>query len=261
MGYPGQGGGVGATAGRPAVRLQASGLVSVLDADPDLAAGLSREALATASPRLRAEVRSLARGQWRPADEPVPARPDFGMLVLEGAIVRHVTVGDRRSAELLGAGDILRPAQPDRDEYALVVHTAAWTVVAPLRVAVLDHDLVVAAAAYDGIIDALAGRLIERSRSLALRHAISQIPNLERRLQLLLWHLADRWGRRQRDGVVIPLRLSQELLGDLAAARRSSVNAALGQLSERGLVERVAGGHLVLRGDPPAPQSVRTPTL
>ena len=56
------------------------------------------------------------------------------------------------------------------------------------------------------------------------------------RLLLLLWHLAERWGRVTPDGVRIPLRLRHHMLADLLAVRRPSATAALQPLMSEGLV-------------------------
>jgi len=72
------------------------------------------------------------------------------------------------------------------------------------------------------------------------------------RLILLFWQLADRFGRVGSDGTHPWLSLSQEALGELVAARRSSVNVALRDLRDRGLVLNPSPGRWVLRGQPPA---------
>jgi hypothetical protein len=93
-----------------------------------------------------------------------------------------------------------------------------------------------------------------RERLLTSQLALAQIPSVEQRLHLLLWLLADRWGRRTPNGVLLPLRLSQETLAQLIAARRQSVNAALQRLLSRQAVSRGAGG-LVLLAPPTTPAS------
>jgi CRP/FNR family transcriptional regulator, cyclic AMP receptor protein len=45
---------------------------------------------------------------------------------------------------------------------------------------------------------------------------------------VLFWHLADRWGRVERDGVHVPMRLTHELLGRLIAVRRATATALAG---------------------------------
>jgi CRP-like cAMP-binding protein len=70
------------------------------------------------------------------------------------------------------------------------------------------------------------------------------------RLLMLLWHLADRWGRVRTEGVVLPLHLTHSVLADLVAARRPTVTSSLTQLARQGLVEPQTLGWLLL-GEPP----------
>jgi CRP-like cAMP-binding protein len=172
--------------------------------------------------------------------------------LLDGIIVRRVTLAGRRSAELLGAGDLIRPHQAACDPYALVASRAEWQTLHPVRAARLDEDLTRGLATLPGVLSELAARAVERSRALAVRMAIAQIPNLEARIELLLWHLADRWGRRERGKVTLPVRLPQGLLAELACAHRTSVNSALRELVCRGVVESQGTGRWALVGDPPA---------
>lgn len=67
---------------------------------------------------------------------------------------------------------------------------------------------------------------------------------------MLLCHLAERLGRVHTDGVHLTLPVTHETLGNLVAARRRSVSAALGSLAERGVVRRDGDGWVLL-GDPP----------
>jgi CRP/FNR family cyclic AMP-dependent transcriptional regulator len=69
-------------------------------------------------------------------------------------------------------------------------------------------------------------------------------------LLLLLWHLADRWGRVTPDGVRVALGVTHQTLADLVAARRPSVTTALQQLARQGLLGRDGDAWLLL-GDPP----------
>jgi CRP/FNR family cyclic AMP-dependent transcriptional regulator len=105
----------------------------------------------------------------------------------------------------------------------------------------------------------LIGRTLRRSRWLAILLTISSMPRVDARVQALLWHLADRWGHVTLDGVVVPVRLTHDMIGRLVGAHRPSVTTALSELSRAGRISRLPHGWL-LRGDPPAasvPQSPR----
>jgi hypothetical protein len=67
---------------------------------------------------------------------------------------------------------------------------------------------------------------------------------------MLFWHLAARWGRVRSDGVSLPLRLTHNVLADLAAARRPTVTTALSELANSDLVRAVEDGWLLF-GEPP----------
>jgi hypothetical protein len=53
------------------------------------------------------------------------------------------------------------------------------------------------------------------------------------------------------DGVVVPVRLTHEMIGRLVGAHRPSVTTALTQLTRTGRIRRLPHGWLLL-GDPPA---------
>ena len=72
---------------------------------------------------------------------------------------------------------------------------------------------------------------------------------MDERLLVLMWSLAERWGRVGPDGVRLPLALPHRTLATLVGARRPSVTTALSGLARDGLVERTPDGWL-LHGDP-----------
>jgi CRP-like cAMP-binding protein len=80
--------------------------------------------------------------------------------------------------------------------------------------------------------------------------AIVHQPRVDIRLQMLFWHLADRWGLVRSDGISLPLRLTHTVLADLVTARRPTVSSALSELAERGLV-RLLDDAWLLSGEPP----------
>ena len=96
-------------------------------------------------------------------------------------------------------------------------------------------------------------RLAMQAHRLAVQGAICQLARVELRVLALLWHLAERWGRVGREGVVLPVKLTHETLGRFVGARRPSVTLAMGQLADDGLVTRRDDGAWVL---PPRSQDV-----
>ena len=198
-----------------------------------------------------ATVWRLSRGLWEPEENPPLEESVADLLVLDGFLLSRVKVGPRCSAELLGGGDLFRTDDLDTHGYATVPSERTWRILLPVRMVALEGELIAQIAAVPGAARELQHRWVERVRSLAVRLAIAQVPQLTARVHLVLWHLADRWGRRCRDGAVIPFRLTQQVVAECASAQRTSVAAALHELLERGIVERNGEGHWVLHAPPP----------
>jgi CRP/FNR family transcriptional regulator, cyclic AMP receptor protein len=146
----------------------------------------------------------------------------------------NTRVGDRIAAELLGPGDVVEPGEGEGDE--LLACTVGWRALVPMRFAVLDADFVDRVRPWPQIMQALLQRAERRARNLNVQRAIASQPRLDVRLALLLWHLADRWGRVEPGGIRLPLPLTHQLLGRLVGAERPSVSHALARLSRSGLV-------------------------
>ena len=225
---------------------------NVLDEDPDLAELVGARGGDGARAASAAAIIAIPAGGWQGlAAAPDAGRGGYGLLVLDGLVVRRVGFDERWGAELLGSGDLLRPWEGDGDSVGdIPLFSAHWRVMQPLRLAVLDLAWASRMAAYPQVGAALAGRALKRSRRLVASMAIVQVPRLDDRLWMLFWELADRWGRVHPDGVHLELPLTHELLSHLAAARRPSVSGALTRLAEAGRVKRV-GRSWVLSGRPP----------
>jgi CRP/FNR family transcriptional regulator, cyclic AMP receptor protein len=170
------------------------------------------------------------------------------VLVLGGLMIRRVGIDGRYGAEVIGEGDLLRPT--DESVSPLLPITTKWSIVAPTRVAALDSNFEQRIAKYPELASGLVARAIQRSKNLAVNMAIVHQARVDVRLQMLLWHLAARWGRVRSDGTVLQLRLTHAVLADLVAARRPTVTTALSELSRRGLV-RTDGETWVLSGEAP----------
>jgi CRP/FNR family transcriptional regulator, cyclic AMP receptor protein len=220
----------------------------VLDEDGELADVVPHAQLQTARQASLASVMDLPSGWWDARVDADRARDGFGLLVLDGILVRRVGYGGRFGAELLADGDLLRPWEYDGDE--TIGFETTWRVLASARLAVLDTIWTERMARYTRVGPALAGRALARSRRLAAMMAIAQQPRLDERLWMLFWELADRHGRVHPDGVYLDLPLTHEVLSHLVAARRPSVSGALTKLADQGRVRR-DGRRWVLTGDPP----------
>jgi CRP/FNR family transcriptional regulator, cyclic AMP receptor protein len=224
--------------------------ISIVDADLDLAELLDDEELERARREALARVQRLSPGEW---DAGAAREADVhhrGFLIVEGLLSRDVEVLGRRCCELIGPGDVMRPWRWD-DEGSHVQAEIGWKVLEPTRLATLDHGLVLRIVPWPQLGVELFNRGTRRAHHLAVALAISHHQRVDDRLLLTLWHLAERWGRVHRDGIVLPLPLGHQRLADLVGAHRPTVTTALGDLAREGIVGRRDNGDWVLHGSPP----------
>jgi hypothetical protein len=221
----------------------------IADEDPDLFADVSDRGAAVAASV--AEARWLELGRWEPALERVDTRAHYGLLILDGMLLRRVAVGVRDSIELLGPGDVARPWVRLGADSGItpVVH---WHVHQRTRLANLDRRWATRVAAWPEVSAALMDRVLRRQRFFAMHAAIAQMPRLQDRLLVLFWYLADRWGRVTANGVMVDVALTHELVAGLVGARRPGVTSALGELQRAGELARRDDGRWVLMGEPPS---------
>jgi CRP/FNR family transcriptional regulator, cyclic AMP receptor protein len=219
-----------------------------VEADPDLVRNVDPARFEALRAAATAPTLSLAAGGVDSLAELPP--PAFGFFVVKGLLTRGVVIQGRRSAELLGPGDVLRPRASEGLEPS-VPFEVTWEALEPVRLAVLDTEFAENVAGSPELIAALMDRVMRRAHSLGFHLAVSHLKLVEMRLLVILWYYADRWGRVTPGGVVLPLRMTHSLLARIVGARRPSVSTALGRLQDRGLVERTEAGHWVLRGQPP----------
>jgi CRP/FNR family cyclic AMP-dependent transcriptional regulator len=223
-------------------------LIPLLEADTELAEGLAGADLAGATRAVAVHAVTLDAGAWEPHLEQWPVPPTLGLLVLEGVVTRDIVFAGRTTTELLGSGDVLRPWEDDV-QFDQLPFSVGWHVHEPTRVALLDGRVALATARWPVLAGALSRRHVRRARGLAFQLAIAQLPRVDDRLLVLLWALAERWGRVSPQGVRLPLALPHRTLATLVGARRPSVTTALSGLARDGLVERTEDGWL-LHGDP-----------
>jgi CRP-like cAMP-binding protein len=210
-------------------------MVRVLDEDPNLAAAMTPQALATARSDAIAPLLALPRGAASFSIES-GGPGDLGLLVLDGMLAQHAWFGQMASIELLGPGDLLRPwVSPAYDEEMSV----EWETLTPVRLAVLDRDFAVRIRSSPELIAALLDRTNERAYAQLHHAALRQARTVEDRVLLVLWHLAGRWGHVGSDGRILLLpQLTGEVLARIVGARRQSVSQALGELTRRGAIRR-----------------------
>lgn len=194
-------------------------------------------------------VRDLSPGPWAPAVREEEEEALVAFLVLGGAISQETRLFGQRAVELLGPGDPFRP--PQGTVPSTFPYEVSWEVAVTSRVAILDGDFEAKLRFMPEVTGELVERARESARTLAYQLAIAGIPDLAARLLAMLWHLADRWGRRERRSVVLEVPLPHKLLADLVHAARPSVTKRLKLLRERGLLSRRPDGLWVLHGHPP----------
>lgn len=223
----------------------------MLDVDRDLAEGLDPEREAVARRHLTARLVRVDAGLWTPKTDAFGAQGGLGLLVSDGLAVRRVALGHRAAAELLGSGDVMQPWEED-GEHAAYPFEASFRVVEALSLLVLDATLTQRLMHFPEIVARLMGRVMARSRRVVGHLAVAQLASVDTRLHVVLWHLADRFGHVGPEGVSVPLRITHETLGLVIGARRPSVTAALGRLTDHGLVQTRAPAGWLLTGEPPA---------
>lgn len=231
------------------VAIEAPEAANLLDLDPELSAAVG----ATGNPVMRracaATLVTLPAGRLD-----IPAllseRGAHAALLLEGLVVQRIVIGGQASVELLGGGDMLTGVGPLEREFSLLTPSIGWTCAKDTRIALLPPSIAYAAARWPALGAALRQRMETRHIRLSTLHAIAQIPRAEARLYLLLWLLAERFGRVTSEGVVLDVVLPYRTIGEMIGARRSTVSLAMKALRSSGSVAPRADGTVVLLGTP-----------
>jgi CRP/FNR family cyclic AMP-dependent transcriptional regulator len=217
--------------------------VRLLDYDPELAATLRPERWAEARETARATFVEVARGSRDPDDLTGGRVAPYGALLLDGLVNRTVVLDGVVSAQLMGRGDLVRVSAGAGEP--LVETAVRWTVLEPLAVAVLDDSFLLTIRRWPELVAALFERLAAQEERREIHRALLQLPRVEDRIHALMWLLAERWGHMTAQGVVLRLRLTHELIGQLVGAKRPTVSLALKELEERGGIRRQSDGWLL----------------
>lgn len=206
----------------------------LLDLDVDLADELDVRMRMVARHAVTAVTFDVDAAEVKLADWLALAASGPGVLVLDGVVAVNARVGDRITAELIGAGDLVQPWRSEGDE--LLACDISWRALVPTRFALLDSAFTQRVRPWPQITQTLLWRSGRRTRRLNVQRAIAAQPRLEVRLALLMWHLSARWGKVEPGGIRLPIPLTHQLLGRLIGAERPSVSHALGRLAHSGLV-------------------------
>jgi CRP/FNR family cyclic AMP-dependent transcriptional regulator len=217
---------------------------SLFDIDPELAERLDPRQRIEARTRAIVAVAELPPGPWSPELLTAAVSRPFGLMVVDGLVLRELLLGGSTATEMLGPCDVLAT---DAAHDALLPTDVRWSVPQAARVAVLDDRLLQILRAWPGVGRVLLDRATRREMRLSIHRAIAQLPRVDQRLLALFAHMAERWGRVAAAGVVIPLQLTHETLGRLIGARRPTVSLALKELASDGLLERRNDGSWLLR--------------
>jgi CRP/FNR family transcriptional regulator, cyclic AMP receptor protein len=223
--------------------------VRVLDEDLELAAAVDQTSFRRARLAAVAPLIEVPKGPWEPPSVPRGRGRDFGLLVLSGLLLRDMELAGRSFVELRGPEDLLRPWD-DAGEVTSINAPITWTAREPTRLAWLDGDFAQSVCTWPEITAALVARATRRARLLSFRLAILELRHVNLRVLLLLWHLADRWGRVGAEGVRLDLDLTHELIARMVGAHRTSVTVALRELADDGRIRR-EDRRWVLLGTPP----------
>jgi CRP-like cAMP-binding protein len=220
--------------------------IALLVADAGFARGIPAADIGLAERVLVLPRLDLDPGPWT---LPTPADSDAAplALVVDGLVGRHVGLGERVATQLLGPGDVFDPRAGGADD--LLPRSVRWSALAPATIAVLDGRFATAAQRWPELSRTAQVRLAALGERLAVHLAICQLPRVEERVLALLWHLAERFGRVAPDGVVLGLRLTHRMIGQLVGAQRPTVSLALRALADDDLLRRTAEGAWLLDHD------------
>jgi CRP/FNR family cyclic AMP-dependent transcriptional regulator len=220
--------------------------IRLSEAEPDLMRFLGPEDSGHARD-LRLPVQTIGKGDANIGGL-FEAHGAFGAILIDGMLLQSMKLGTHAGLRLLGPGDVLSLTQAPR---SVLVDESTCRAVTPLRVAMLEREILLAVRRWPQLAAGLHAHAGEQSERLVTQMMICQLPRVDERLLALMWLLAESWGQVTRDGTFVPISLTHAALGGLIGARRPTVTLALGNLTHANLVLRRPRGWLLL-GSPDA---------
>ncbi len=225
-------------------------MVSLLEAEPDLARWVAPNERAAAARATRVPEVLLEPGLFDPRTVFKRGREGFGALIVSGLVVREISMGGRPTVRLLGPGDVFTEQAPDDEP----LETGVWSVSLTTRLAVLDDRLLIAVRQWPRLLRGLCIRLQECHDSALLQLSVSHRPAVEDRIVGLFEVLAMRWGRMTAEGIVVPIPLTHDTIGQMIGARRPTVTLGLRALAQQGRLYRQSRSRWLLGPDFASPQ-------
>jgi len=225
--------------------------VSLLETEPDIGRFLTSDERIDAG-RILLPVKLVPNGPFD-ACGTLEAAGAFGALVFAGMLLERRRIGDRVGMRLLGPGDVISLTREPRSS---LFSYSGCRVVAPMRVALLGHEMLLAVRRWPALLSGLHVHVAEQSDRLEAQLVICQLPRVDERLLAIMWLLAESWGHVTPLGTTLPLDLTHAALGGLVGARRSTVTLALGELADSGAVIRQRRGWLLVQAPATALASV-----
>jgi CRP/FNR family transcriptional regulator, cyclic AMP receptor protein len=229
-----------------AVSLVAQNTLSLLDADPELANWIAPEQRDEARHTTRVPEVILKPGPFDPGEIFIQGRQGFGAMIISGLIAREVRLGGRPALRLLGPGDILIDASPGANA---LDSAGTWNAALATHLAILDDHLLVAVRRWPRLLRGLCSRMQQCHDATLMQLSISHRPAVEDRIVGLFGLLADRWGRVTPEGVVVPIPLTHDAIGQMVGARRPTVSLGLRALALQGRLYRQDAGRWLLGPD------------
>ncbi len=210
--------------------------MSLLRVWPDIGGTLAPEERDIAE---RALVAPLVRARDQDLAAPLAVEPGDAFVLVEGTVLKETTLATSSALELLGPGDVLAPllSATRQLEFRAV---SRYLALGDVSIATLGVRFKRVAVRWPQISDFLQDQLAEQTHRASMHLAMLHLPRAEDRILALFAELGERFGRVTRDGILIDLPLTHELIGRLTASRRPTATLALQRLYHRGLLTRLA---------------------